>query len=279
MKRVFLVGYPRSGTTLLQSMLAAHPSVISFPETHFFSIAYPSNKLRRLLMWPALNLSIKQKFINEKLKGMIDSECMDLQFSINPFSSDYASRFVCLLDGIALRNQKSVWVEKTPRHLHMIDKIKIHFPDAKFIHILRNGLDAVASLYLVTNNESKNWGELSVLRKFNGFTLEYCINRWLSDVAITKRFLGDPDHCIVKYENLVNVSSSELARICQFLQIDYDANMLEYRKVSDRLITKNESWKLNNSKELMNVSGVNLSKLKPEERCAIKNSITEINWV
>ena len=55
--------------------------------------------------------------------------------------------------------------------------------------------------------------------------------------------------------------------------------MLDNRKVSDRSISKNESWKLNNSKELMNVSGVNLSKLKPEERCAIKNSITEINWV
>jgi hypothetical protein len=36
MKRIFLVGAPRSGTTILQSLLAAHPEVISFPESKFF---------------------------------------------------------------------------------------------------------------------------------------------------------------------------------------------------------------------------------------------------
>ena len=34
--RIFIVGCPRSGTTLLQSLLAAHPQIHSFPETHFF---------------------------------------------------------------------------------------------------------------------------------------------------------------------------------------------------------------------------------------------------
>ena len=37
-KRVFLVGCPRSGTTLLQSMLHAHPSIYSLPETKFFHV-------------------------------------------------------------------------------------------------------------------------------------------------------------------------------------------------------------------------------------------------
>ena len=35
-QRIFLVGCPRSGTTLLQSLLAAHPDITSFPESHFF---------------------------------------------------------------------------------------------------------------------------------------------------------------------------------------------------------------------------------------------------
>ncbi|HEY9694672.1 MAG TPA: sulfotransferase [Oculatellaceae cyanobacterium] len=34
--RLFLVGCPRSGTTLLQSLLVAHPEILSFPESHFF---------------------------------------------------------------------------------------------------------------------------------------------------------------------------------------------------------------------------------------------------
>ena len=39
-KRVFVVGCPRSGTTLLQSILLTNPSIISFPESHFLSICF-----------------------------------------------------------------------------------------------------------------------------------------------------------------------------------------------------------------------------------------------
>ncbi|MGL4503377.1 MAG: sulfotransferase family protein, partial [Planktothrix sp.] len=40
--RIFLVGCPRSGTTLLQSLLAAHPQIASFPESHFFQSLAPA---------------------------------------------------------------------------------------------------------------------------------------------------------------------------------------------------------------------------------------------
>ncbi len=48
--RVFIVGAPRSGTTLLQSMLAAHPRTVSFPETQYF-VSSGGLAERRLLGW------------------------------------------------------------------------------------------------------------------------------------------------------------------------------------------------------------------------------------
>ena len=48
MKRIFLVGAPRSGTTILQSLLAAHPKITSFPETKFFQYLW-SDRLKSKL--------------------------------------------------------------------------------------------------------------------------------------------------------------------------------------------------------------------------------------
>ena len=52
MARVFIVGCPRSGTTLLQAMLASHETVYSFPETHFFK-KYPGEVLAISTFWSA----------------------------------------------------------------------------------------------------------------------------------------------------------------------------------------------------------------------------------
>ena len=53
MKRIFIVGVARSGTTLLQSMLASHPEIHSFPETHFF-VKLPKIKLLRFFLFLVL---------------------------------------------------------------------------------------------------------------------------------------------------------------------------------------------------------------------------------
>ena len=47
--RAFIVSCPRSGTTLLQSLLAAHSDIHSFPESNFFALATPRNLWRRFL--------------------------------------------------------------------------------------------------------------------------------------------------------------------------------------------------------------------------------------
>ena len=47
-KRVFIVGVARSGTTLIQSMLANHSAIHTFPESHFFRLTIPKRKLLRL---------------------------------------------------------------------------------------------------------------------------------------------------------------------------------------------------------------------------------------
>lgn len=62
--RFFIVGFPRSGTTLLQSLLAAHPQIASFPESYFFPNAVEKKGLRILGISSLKAKENLQKFLN-----------------------------------------------------------------------------------------------------------------------------------------------------------------------------------------------------------------------
>ena len=141
MKRIFLVGAPRSGTTILQSLLAAHPEVISFPESKFFHYLLYDQFAGK---WPSRMEAFFKDEIKrpELLKDFDDSQTVETK----------ANWFVGVLDGLAAEQNKSIWLEKTPEHIYFIDDIERFLPDAKFIHILRNGMDTIASMYEATKS-------------------------------------------------------------------------------------------------------------------------------
>ena len=123
-RRLFLVGCPRSGTTLLQSMLAAHPRIASFPETHFFErvsprfasvgMASPKRRDRRRLL----------QFLSEV--GHPEMECLIPRYAVTLRRS--VGAFVEVLDALTLAQGGTVWVEKTPGHLHCIHLVEAHIP-------------------------------------------------------------------------------------------------------------------------------------------------------
>ena len=230
--RIFLVGCPRSGTTLLQSLLAAHAQVCSFPETHFFPNAV-GRGWRRYLGVASPNarrrlLEFLEEIGREDLKWLVPRHGFLLK--------DYVNAFVKILDVLTEQGSKKIWVEKTPRHLHYIALIEKYIPDAKFIHIVRNGKDVVASLYEVTHKHPEIWG--------GPRSIEQCINRWINDVRISLRHLHRPNHILVQYENLVEAPRSILEKLCAFIGIPFDEVMLrEYGSAARRVISKNEVWK------------------------------------
>jgi hypothetical protein len=152
------------------------------------------------------------------------------------FISQYASAFVKILDRLTEEKGKSLWIEKTPGHLHQIPLIQQMVEGAKFIHIIRNGSDVVASLYEVTQNHPKIWGD--------GWTIEQCIRQWKEDIEISQIYFSKANHTLVGYEQLVENPHVVLMNICEFLEVSFDEVMLqEYGTASKGLIRKDESWK------------------------------------
>lgn len=104
---------------------------------------------------------------------------------------------------------KSVLLEKTPKHIHCVNRIKRLLPNCRFIGITRNPLDNVASLY-------ERFGDL-----------EFCIERYVIDnkalIGAQKRY----NMMILKYETLSEEPETTLSRTLDFIGLQWDSSILE----------------------------------------------------
>lgn len=217
------MGSPRSGTTILQSLLAAHPEVISFPESKFFHYLLYDQFAGKLpnRMEAFFKDEIKRP---ELLKGFDDSQTVETK----------ASWFVGVLDGLAAEQNKSIWLEKTPEHIYFIEDIERFLPEAKFIHILRNGMDTIASMYEATRSFNELWGA--------GWDLNHCIERWEYAMLTSYKYVNKSNHILVKYEDLLDDKTKILGEICKFMGIEYDGKMLVNYQEKAANLSLNLPW-------------------------------------
>lgn len=242
-ERCFLVGCPRSGTTFLQSLLAAHPQIHSFPESHFFA-----SLLERRKRWhKILRMSSSQTHarLQDFLKELAREELYNRLSPKAIFEWQHTNEFISILDFLTEEENKEIWVEKTPRHLHHIDKIQKLIPTAKFIHITREGRDVVASMYDVTHKYPEIW---------NGDRdIDTCITRWITDLRITQNYSKKNNHFVIDYAQLTEHIQTQLEELCDFLSIEFDAMMLNnYRTVAQNVSLISEPWKIPNRGHIQN---------------------------
>jgi hypothetical protein len=142
--RLFLVGCSRSGTTLLQVLMAGHPRIHSFPETGFFIHAVGVR--RRPLAWLGLTTSKARWAIKELLRNTGREDLYEIVPQRPFLLGSVVSSFVHVLDRLTLEEEKDIWLEKTPRHVFYVDYIKRYVDNAHVIHLIRDGRDVVASI-------------------------------------------------------------------------------------------------------------------------------------
>jgi len=227
----FIVGCPRSGTTLLQCLLAAHPQIASFPETHFFPYTV-GKRWHRIL---GISLPKAKQRLYQFLSDIGHSEVKKLVPRHGFMIRQYTNAFVKILDKLTINQDKRFWIEKTPRHLHFIDIIEKYIANVKFIHILRNGKDVVTSLYDVTHKYPKQWG--------GPRRIEQCVDRWNRDVKTTLQYIHRENHTLVRYEELVENPEAALEKICKFIGIEFEQIMLEQHGLAaEKIILDNQEW-------------------------------------
>jgi hypothetical protein len=152
----------------------------------------------------------------------------------------WSRALIQVLDNLA-GDEFEGWIEKTPRHIYSVPFITVADPSARFIHILRDAKDVVASLYEVTHKYPEHW---------NGpKDIDDCIKKWKKFISESRRYLDSPRHSFVRYEELMQEKEQMVPALCSFLGIDFVAEMLQdYTDAAKNLVGKDEKWKASNIK-------------------------------
>ncbi len=229
----FVVGFPRSGTTLLQAMLASCPGLYIPPETKFFSILLGRDHAFDPIDTPAgLDQRIEaiRTGVCELHEQPVDWPTLEEELRATQ-PRDIAHLFDTLLWHIQQRNGCRRIGEKTPLHMLYVDQLLAWFPDSKVITILRDGRDATLS-----SQESLD----------PDCPYVYSAIRWRHYIRLHERCLarhGADRYTAVRYEDLVTQPERELRRLCDFLGEAFDPAMLEQHRRSDKAFAQRETHK------------------------------------
>ncbi len=226
---VFVVGCPRSGTTLLQRLLDAHPDLAICDES--FWIPYFFKKRMGLtpegLITPELisRLFEYYKFYRMKI-GRIELE--GLIYSGKPVT--YASFVSSLFDLYSEIRGKPLAGDKTPDYARNLPTLHALWPKAKFIHLIRDGRDVCFS---AINWKRKAPRFANLFSSWSAEPVATAAAWWQWHVRLARqsgRELGPEQYCELRYETLVERPAEECARLCAFLDLPYDEAMLRFHE-------------------------------------------------
>jgi hypothetical protein len=232
-KIIIVVGVGRSGTSLLQSMLASHPEVAFLPETSFFRRFVVNGKLTHMLRtkgWVGIEqfLGQDQSFSRVGLTPDVIGSC-----AIDRDHITDGTLYATLLDRYGELSGKS-WVgDKDPRLIEFLDLLHSVLPDAQIVHIVRDPRDVLVSKKRATWSKDRN----PYIHIFAN-RVQLKLGR-----SIGKRLFKDQFHEVV-YEKLIANPENELKRLGDNIGIGFHHAMLEYGTAARRLVTEHEmQWK------------------------------------
>ena len=214
-----IVGVARSGTTLLRMMLDSHPELAIPPETHFLP-ALRALQGRQDLKGSEQNQTLREEFLNVVTHSLnwqefgIDEE--ELREATNGGNSFGVSKGIRKLYQLyAKARHKSRWGDKTPPYVTHLRGIHALLPEARFVHIIRDGRDVALSLRGL-------WFDAA------GGNLEDQAANWLWRIREARQQAAFCPHYLeVRYEHLLENPAQVLKRICEFIALDYSPEMLE----------------------------------------------------
>ncbi|KGI78221.1 sulfotransferase family protein [Oleiagrimonas soli] len=244
MRRIFVVGCPRSGTTIVQAMLAALPGVMSFGETHY-AIRLFGQFDRWLCEDPVAESKWRKRvrLAKRKTHGALQRS-LDEAFGTSPAprlrryvsGRSYIHAYVRALDASAKARDCSCWVEKTPDHLAYVELLAEQIPDAHFIHVVRRGEDVLASAV----DGQMRYSEHEV---FSG-GIPHWVQRWNRALSVHVRWAGDPRHTVLPYDSLFAASEDVQALLRTLTGVpDHDTSGGDGRNRQHIACLNDEPWK------------------------------------
>ena len=271
---IFVVGYPRSGTTLVQALLATQRNIYSLPETHFFNV-------------------INRKTVKTDDRGFVDAACLDQVFAriyekIDLRFSRSEQKYIIKLakkkkllpkmlfefivyhyicEDIKDKDAESFrWVEKTPNHAYFLESIFSVYPRALFINIIRHPVPAIYSRKVnFPFNKDK--------------PLDWLAKLWRRSVEETEKFnrVHPGKLFSLKYEDLTADLETGLTKMCDFVKVDLDLELINnHSAAAGRVTLESEVWKKKDEyRKISNTNDKYRQVVPPEDAALIENLLAD----
>ncbi|NQY68792.1 MAG: sulfotransferase, partial [Flavobacteriales bacterium] len=241
-KQLFIVGAGRSGTTLLQSILDSHSEVSFSPESHFFR----NYIVPQLLSKSTSTISSAQDLVDllNKDEGFkrLDIDAKELAWGIDFSSTNFFTDVFDKMNETYLRKSgKMHFGDKDPMNLNYLKLLKMAFPEAYVIHIVRDPRDVVMS------RMKTSWGKKYPFFA-HVFDYAFFVRKALNDGPglFKERYLE------VRYEDLVRSPDLIVESMCKSIGISYEPSMLSFYENEHDLVKEDEKeWKGNVVKPIM----------------------------
>lgn len=192
---VFLIGFPRSGTTLLEQILDSHPAIQTLEEKPLIASivdAYPGHFETPDHSAQPLSPSVR--------------------YHLQKLYFELASQHVEIVPG-------SVWVDKFPLNIVRVHEILQIFPRARFILALRHSCDVVLSSQLHLFKPNAAMAHLQ--------TLEDAARLYAKVMQLWRKFDDElrPSHWVVRYESVISRFEEETGDLLAYLNLTWDEAM------------------------------------------------------
>lgn len=211
-KIVFIGAMERSGINLIRKILNSHPEVAAGPQTGVV------DEISRLYSAMALSISNGNlgAYLNTPQMGSVISNLIERVYS--PYSN---------------KEGKTIVVDCSPRNLWNFPLLAELLPEAKFLHIIRDGRDVACSYRDVGARASAKGVQLEQVAAVASKSIERCSTIWADTVRFGWDHCG-PDSQLARsgrafttfYENIVLSPESQIRNICEFLGIEFTQTML-----------------------------------------------------
>jgi len=220
----FIVGCPRSGTTLMAVLMDRHPGITVPPETHFLIFEQRLSRVAGQGHGAMLEAYWREWRVADL---ELDREDVGRRFASRPCSA--RSLFESVMEAWASKARKPRWGEKTPIHLAKLGLAFEWFPNAKAIVVLRDGRDVVESMRRMSWGRNP-WDHAAEWRRAVRAG-EAALRRWPHRVILTR------------YEDLLSEPEVQLRRLMQFLGEDFDPRQLDAAAPSAVVKDRERAWK------------------------------------
>jgi len=224
----FILGNPRSGTTLFRLMLNSHADIVVPPESGF------------LQWWHSKYKNIGRKnlsdtiFVSKMIEDILSSKKIEdwklsadnlVKEIINQKPLNYGELCTIVYQQYGQIKGKKDFIigDKNNYYINHLDVLDSIYPKTKYIHLIRDGRDVACSYLELNKLETSSAYKPSFAQGINAIAKE-----WKDNVNKIEFFLKTKNSIKIKYEDLILNTEEILRIVCQFLKVEYRSSMLDY---------------------------------------------------